>query len=115
MVIARRPRRTGPLAVAAALLALAACGSATPSSVGAAAPASVGAAAPATAPPAQTAASSSPASASATTAAPASASAAGSVKVSKVLTFSAPKLGGGTLEGASLAGKPVAFWFWAPT
>ena len=105
MVIARRPRRAVRLAVAAALLALAACGSATPSSVGAAAPA--------TAPPAQTAASSSPA--SATTAAPASASAAGSVKVSKVLTFSAPKLGGGTLEGASLAGKPVAFWFWAPT
>ena len=31
-----------------------------------------------------------------------------------VLDFSAPRLGGGTIDGASLAGEDVAFWFWAP-
>ena len=31
-----------------------------------------------------------------------------------VLAFSAPRLGGGTIEGADFAGRDVAFWFWAP-
>ena len=31
-----------------------------------------------------------------------------------VLDFEAPLLGGGTLDGESLAGRDVAFWFWAP-
>jgi len=31
------------------------------------------------------------------------------------LRFAAPLVGGGQFEGASVAGKPVAFWFWAPT
>jgi hypothetical protein len=31
-----------------------------------------------------------------------------------VLDFDAPLLDGGTFHGASLAGKDVAFWFWAP-
>lgn len=34
--------------------------------------------------------------------------------VPDVLDFEAPLLGGGTLRGADLAGKDVAFWFWAP-
>lgn len=35
--------------------------------------------------------------------------------VPAVLQFSSPVVGGGTFEGASVAGKPAAFWFWAPT
>jgi hypothetical protein len=34
--------------------------------------------------------------------------------VAEVLRFSAPRLGGGTIEGEDLAGQDVAFWFWAP-
>ena len=34
--------------------------------------------------------------------------------VAEVLDFEAPLLGGGTLDGKSLAGRDVAFWFWAP-
>jgi hypothetical protein len=33
----------------------------------------------------------------------------------EVLAFTAPVVGGGELDGTSLAGRPVAFWFWAPT
>ena len=32
----------------------------------------------------------------------------------EVLRFTAPRLGGGTIEGADYAGRDVAFWFWAP-
>jgi len=31
-----------------------------------------------------------------------------------VLDFSAPRVGGGTVEGADYAGKDLAIWFWAP-
>jgi hypothetical protein len=31
-----------------------------------------------------------------------------------VLDFESPTLDGGTLRGETLAGKDVAFWFWAP-
>ena len=31
------------------------------------------------------------------------------------LNFSAPLVGGGEFSGAAMAGRPVAFWFWAPT
>ena len=31
------------------------------------------------------------------------------------LQFTAPLVGGGEFVGASLVGRPVAFWFWAPT
>ena len=31
-----------------------------------------------------------------------------------VLDFSAPRLGGGTVEGADYSGKHLAIWFWAP-
>jgi hypothetical protein len=34
--------------------------------------------------------------------------------VPPVLDFSAPLVGGGQIEVASLAGTPVLFWFWAP-
>lgn len=34
--------------------------------------------------------------------------------VPDVLDFEAALVGGGTLEGAELAGAPVAVWFWAP-
>ena len=36
------------------------------------------------------------------------------VAVPSVLEFEAPLLAGGTMQGASLAGRDVAFWFWAP-
>jgi hypothetical protein len=34
--------------------------------------------------------------------------------VAEVLDFEAPLLAGGTLRGETLAGRDVAFWFWAP-
>ncbi len=34
--------------------------------------------------------------------------------IPEVLDFEAELLAGGTLRGADLAGKDVAFWFWAP-
>jgi hypothetical protein len=34
--------------------------------------------------------------------------------VPAILDFEAPLVGGGTLDGAELAGAPVAVWFWAP-
>lgn len=37
------------------------------------------------------------------------------VAVPDALDFTAPLVGGGTFDGADLAGQPVAFWFWAPT
>lgn len=42
------------------------------------------------------------------------ATAAAKVATSVVLQFTAPLVGGGQFDGASLAGTPVAFWFWAP-
>jgi hypothetical protein len=37
-----------------------------------------------------------------------------SAAVPEVLRFTAPRLSGGTVQGASLAGSDVALWFWAP-
>ena len=37
------------------------------------------------------------------------------VVVPEVLAFTAPLVGGGTFDGATAAGKPTVFWFWAPT
>ena len=34
--------------------------------------------------------------------------------VPEELRFSAPALGGGTLEGADFAGHDLVMWFWAP-
>jgi len=39
----------------------------------------------------------------------------GETSVPKVLQFTAPLVGGGELRAATLAGRPVALWFWAPT
>ncbi|WP_051063235.1 hypothetical protein [Ilumatobacter nonamiensis] len=33
----------------------------------------------------------------------------------EILRFTAPLVGGGELDAASLATKPTAFWFWSPT
>lgn len=38
----------------------------------------------------------------------------GAATVPASLDFAAPALGGGTFEGASLAGNDVILWFWAP-
>ena len=35
--------------------------------------------------------------------------------VAEALRFTAPVVGGGELDAETLAGEPVAFWFWAPT
>ena len=37
------------------------------------------------------------------------------VDVPAALAFRAPLVGGGEFDGAEYAGRPVAFWFWAPT
>ncbi|MET8161873.1 redoxin domain-containing protein [Sphaerisporangium sp. NPDC005289] len=51
---------------------------------------------------------------SASASASAASSASGRVAVPDALRFSATTLKGERFEGASLAGKPVVFWFWAP-
>lgn len=35
--------------------------------------------------------------------------------VPAALQFRAPLVGGGEFDGTAEAGRPVAFWFWAPT
>ena len=35
--------------------------------------------------------------------------------VPESLAFSAPRVGGGTVDMSDYAGKPVLLWFWAPT
>jgi hypothetical protein len=35
--------------------------------------------------------------------------------VPQSLAFAAPRVGGGTIDMAAYAGKPVLLWFWAPT
>jgi len=48
--------------------------------------------------------------------APADTAAAGDVVAAPAaLQFTAPLVGGGELDAATLAGKPTLFWFWAPT
>jgi hypothetical protein len=37
------------------------------------------------------------------------------VTVPAALQFTAPLVGGGEFDGASVAGEPTLFWFWAPT
>ena len=86
-----RPHATAVLAAAMLTLPLAACGSAEP--VGQQAPPSTVTAAPTT-PPTSTA-----------TSAPRSVGA---------LDFTATTLDGKTFDAATLAGKPVVLWFWAP-
>jgi hypothetical protein len=38
-----------------------------------------------------------------------------SAEVPDSLAFSAPRVGGGTVDFAAYVGKPVLLWFWAPT
>jgi hypothetical protein len=35
-------------------------------------------------------------------------------EVPRELEFTAPQLGGGTIRGASFAGRDLVMWFWAP-
>ena len=37
------------------------------------------------------------------------------VGVPQALNFRAPLVGGGEFDGADFAGRPIVFWFWAPT
>lgn len=41
-------------------------------------------------------------------------SSAATATIPEILEFEAPLLDGGTFRGVDLAGKDVAFWFWAP-
>jgi hypothetical protein len=45
---------------------------------------------------------------------PSSPAATEAASLSKILNFSAPRLGGGQVVGSELAGKDVAMFFWAP-
>jgi hypothetical protein len=45
---------------------------------------------------------------------PPSRSVAGPTGVPEVLDFTAPSLGGGSVNGSDYVGKDVAIWFWAP-
>ncbi|NNE12571.1 MAG: hypothetical protein HKN41_10065 [Ilumatobacter sp.] len=87
-------RRATIVAVAASI-ALAACGGSDPDPV--ASPATAAPTSPAT-----SAASDAPTSESSGAVVPAA------------LDFSAPLLGGGSIELGALAGRPVLLWFWAP-
>jgi hypothetical protein len=46
---------------------------------------------------------------------PASTTAATQDAVPASLAFTAPRVGGGTVDLAQYAGQPVLLWFWAPT
>ena len=35
--------------------------------------------------------------------------------VADALRFTSPLVGGSSIDGASLAGRPAVLWFWAPT
>jgi thiol-disulfide isomerase/thioredoxin len=92
-------RRTGLVVVISALLLLVGCGGTAPQTSGAGTPSSAMTSSAAPAP----------------TPEPTSAAASPVVPVApEVLDFAAPTIDGGTFEGASLAGKPAVFWFWAP-
>jgi hypothetical protein len=56
-----------------------------------------------------------PAASASASAATTPATAPGSSSVPDSLAFSAPRVGGGTVNLADYAGKPVLLWFWAPT
>jgi hypothetical protein len=101
----RTGRRAAAIAAIAAGLALAACGSdPTDSAVTIGGQATSG-----TSPAAGT----QPAGGTQGDGTAASTGAAGGVPTA--LQFRAPLVGGGEFDGTSAAGKPVAFWFWAPT
>jgi hypothetical protein len=53
--------------------------------------------------------------AAAPTVAPATTVAPSAPVVPQALALSAPRVGGGTINLADYAGKPVLLWFWAPT
>jgi hypothetical protein len=84
----RRMARSAPLALLAGLLLVGAACSDGGSSDGGGVPSTGGQAAPATSP---------------------------SVGVPDIVNFTAPAVGGGEVDVAALAARPLAIWFWAPT
>lgn len=114
------PQRTVRAAALAGLLGLAACGGGsggTTEAQGAPATAEAPAVTPAPQPIAQPAATTAGAAAPAVDPAATTAVAAEpapTVAVPPILQLTAPLVGGGELDFASFAGRPVAFWFWAP-
>jgi hypothetical protein len=46
---------------------------------------------------------------------PASTTAVATAAVPDSLAFTAPRVGGGSIDLAQYAGQPVLLWFWAPT
>lgn len=46
--------------------------------------------------------------------APAPTTAVAPAGVAAALRFSVDQVGGGVIDATTFAGKPVAFWFWAP-
>ena len=93
----RVPRFIGGLVAAFIGVALAGCGASSPATVQ---------------PPQNTVAATAAAPSTNTVAATA---AAPSPAATGLLAFTAPLVGGGQFDGASMVGKPVVFWFWAPT
>ncbi|MFB4278852.1 redoxin domain-containing protein [Nonomuraea sp. MTCD27] len=104
-----RSIRAAAMLVAGVLL-VAACGGAGQGVAGEATAGQEGASGAAS-PPASSPPSSPPSSASAS---PSSGTASAAAVVPAALKFSAKTLDGQGFEGASLAGRPVVFWFWAP-
>ena len=104
----RRTRHSRPLAVTTACLVgaivLAACGSESDTTGAPAAPA----------PAAEGPTASNAAPAAGATVTEATGPGTPAAAVPDALAFSAPLVGGGTLDLGSLAGKPVVMWFWAP-
>jgi len=95
----RSRRRSWVLAAAILALALGSCASPTPD------------AGPGPGPAAPEASPSPPAAPSPQ---PTSEAPAGGPEVPRELRFSAPALGGGTIDGADYAGSDLVIWFWAP-
>jgi hypothetical protein len=122
----RSSRSRRAAAVAASLgVVLAACGGDTEPGTAGQPAATAQATAPAAADPTEApggGADTAPAATPATTGTPApapttaagAATTAAPVQAPEALRFSAPLVGGGTIDAASLAGAPVLFWFWSP-
>ena len=125
LVRTRRRPVAGAIAASVLLLAATACGSASDDSTGEALDASVESTVESTVDVAGTSASPTPgtdAPSGTTEVAPPAETSGGdpatteaAVVVPEALQFTAPLVGGGTFDGAAVAGKPTVFWFWAPT
>ena len=117
----RRPVATGAIALSVVLLGATACSSASDDATGESLPAApaettVGAPEPTDATtPITDAPAPAPAATGGDTSTTEPATTEAAVVVPEALQFTAPLVGGGTFDGAAVAGKPTVFWFWAPT